>query len=77
VGEVLDGAVVRYGPHFAEVLATAKVWVDGEPAERSLVLAYFRDPKARQAAAVTEAQDHNSFGPLPLHMAVGRRGDRT
>lgn len=30
VNDVLDGAVRRFGPHFAEVLATSKVWVNGE-----------------------------------------------
>jgi molybdopterin synthase sulfur carrier subunit len=32
VGEVLDEARRRYGDRFAEVLATAKVWKNGEPA---------------------------------------------
>lgn len=35
VGEVLDAAVDRYGEGFARVLAASKVWVNGEPAERS------------------------------------------
>lgn len=34
VGAVLDGAVDRYGPGFAEILGSCKVWVNGEPAER-------------------------------------------
>ena len=34
VGAVLDAAVDRYGPGFADVLATCKVWVNGDPAER-------------------------------------------
>jgi molybdopterin converting factor small subunit len=34
VGEVLDAAVARYGPGFAAVLATCKVWRNGEPADR-------------------------------------------
>ena len=34
VGEVLDAAVARYGPEFATVLATAKVWVNGDGADR-------------------------------------------
>lgn len=33
VGEVLDTACARYGAGFAQVLATAKVWRNGEPAE--------------------------------------------
>jgi len=32
VAEVLEAAVSRYGPAFEAVLATAKVWVNGEPA---------------------------------------------
>ena len=34
VGAVLDAAVDRYGPGFADVLATCKVWVNGDPVER-------------------------------------------
>jgi molybdopterin converting factor small subunit len=36
VGAVLDAAVARYGPGFGAVLATCKVWVNGEPADRGL-----------------------------------------
>ena len=35
VGDVLDAAVARYGDGFAAVLATAKVWVNGDGAERA------------------------------------------
>ena len=35
VGEVLDRAVDRYGAAFASVLATCKVWHNGDAAERS------------------------------------------
>jgi molybdopterin converting factor small subunit len=35
VGDVLDAAVRRYGAPFEAVLATCRVWVNGEPAERS------------------------------------------
>ena len=34
-GEVLSGARRRYGDAFAAVLATSKVWVNGEPASES------------------------------------------
>ena len=34
VGDVLDAAVARYGVGFADVLATCRVWVNGEPCER-------------------------------------------
>jgi sulfur-carrier protein len=34
VGEVLDAAVARFGPDFAAVLATSKVWCNGDNAER-------------------------------------------
>lgn len=34
VGAVLDAAVGRYGPAFDAVLATSKVWVNGEGADR-------------------------------------------
>ena len=33
VGAVLDEARIRYGESFAAVLATAKIWCNGEPAE--------------------------------------------
>ena len=34
VGEVLDGAVARYGSGFAEVLTRCKVWRNGDEAGR-------------------------------------------
>jgi MoaD family protein len=34
VGAVLDEACARFGARFAEVLDTARVWVNGEPADR-------------------------------------------
>ncbi len=33
VGEVLDEARQRYGDRFGAVLATCKIWVNGEPAD--------------------------------------------
>ena len=38
VGELLDAACVALGPDFAAVLAHCKVWVDGEPADRSTII---------------------------------------
>lgn len=35
VGALLDAAVARYGAGFESVLATCRVWVNGEAAERS------------------------------------------
>jgi len=35
VGAVLDAACTRYGDAFAQVVLTAKVWCNGEPAERA------------------------------------------
>jgi molybdopterin converting factor small subunit len=32
VAAVLDAASARFGPDFAAVLATCRVWVNGEPA---------------------------------------------
>lgn len=32
VGEVLEAAGVRYGPAFVAVLATSRVWLNGQPA---------------------------------------------
>jgi molybdopterin converting factor small subunit len=32
VRAVLDAASARYGPTFAAVLATSRIWVNGEPA---------------------------------------------
>ena len=36
VGDVLDLACQRYGDRFSAVLATSKVWLNGQPAERSM-----------------------------------------
>lgn len=33
VGEVIDAACARYGASFADVLASSRVWCNGEPAE--------------------------------------------
>jgi molybdopterin converting factor small subunit len=33
VGEVLAAATERYGPVFAALLPTCKVWVNGDPAD--------------------------------------------
>lgn len=33
VGAVLDAARGKYGPRFADVLSTCKIWVNGEPAD--------------------------------------------
>ena len=35
VEEVLAGAVARFGQRFADVLATSKVWVNGEEVPRT------------------------------------------
>ncbi len=35
VGEVLDLACRRFGPDFARVLDTSRVWCNGEPARRA------------------------------------------
>ena len=35
VGTVLDAAVERFGPDFARLLESSKVWVNGEPADRN------------------------------------------
>ena len=33
VGEVLAGAIAAFGPQFQAVLASCRVWVNGDPAE--------------------------------------------
>ena len=35
VGDVLDRAIERYGPEFASVLATCRVWLNGDAADRT------------------------------------------
>ena len=35
VGEVLTAATARYGEGFGRVLSSSRVWLNGEPAERS------------------------------------------
>jgi molybdopterin converting factor small subunit len=39
VAAVLDAATARFGPGFAAVLATCRVWVNGEPAQPGDVVA--------------------------------------
>ena len=39
VAEVLDLACARYGEGFAAVLASSKVWVNGEPTDRTAAVA--------------------------------------
>lgn len=38
IGDLLDEACRRYGPGFAAVLATCRVWCNGEEADRSTTL---------------------------------------
>lgn len=38
VGAVLDAARVRFGEGFAAVLATSRVWLNGEPADDETVV---------------------------------------
>jgi molybdopterin converting factor small subunit len=35
VGDILDQAVVRFGDHFGKILAHSKVWLDGDPTDRT------------------------------------------
>jgi molybdopterin converting factor small subunit len=39
VADLLDWAVARYGPEFAELLGTCKIWVNGQPAPLGTALA--------------------------------------
>ena len=39
VGDVLDEARARHGAEFADVLATARIWVNGSPAAETDALA--------------------------------------
>ena len=39
VGEVLDGAIDRYGSGFAAVLDISRIWVNGDEADRSTAVA--------------------------------------
>jgi sulfur-carrier protein len=38
VGDVLDHATARFGPRFAQVLTTCRIWVNGESADRVAVV---------------------------------------
>lgn len=38
VGDLLDEACRRYGPAFVSVLATCRVWCNGEEADRTTLL---------------------------------------
>ncbi|MEQ8716545.1 MAG: MoaD/ThiS family protein [Acidimicrobiales bacterium] len=35
VGAVIDAASERYGPGFTALLGTCRIWLNGEPADRS------------------------------------------
>jgi MoaD family protein len=39
VGQVLDEACCRFGSAFAEVVSGSKVWLNGDPVERSASVA--------------------------------------
>jgi MoaD family protein len=39
VGDVLDAAVVRFGPALADVLGICRIWVNGEAADRAVPVA--------------------------------------
>jgi len=57
VGEVLDAAVRLHGEPLAAVLATAAVWLDGEPAEPG-------DPAPDDAEVAVLPPVSGGFGPL-------------
>jgi molybdopterin converting factor small subunit len=38
VGDVLNGARSRFGEHFAAVLATSRVWLNGDPTDDAAVV---------------------------------------
>ena len=38
VREILDGARARFGEHFAAVLATSRVWLNGDPVDDDAVV---------------------------------------
>ncbi|CAN5791555.1 hypothetical protein BH24ACT5_BH24ACT5_10920 [soil metagenome] len=38
VAEVLAAAVGRYGPGFADVLPTCRIWVNGDPADDDTIV---------------------------------------
>ena len=38
VAEVLDEAIRRFGPSFAEVVAASRLWVNGQTADRACAL---------------------------------------
>jgi molybdopterin converting factor small subunit len=39
VADVMAAAAQRYGPRFGEVLATCRIWVNGDPAADTTVVA--------------------------------------
>ena len=38
VGQVIDAACDKFGDHFAALIPTCKIWVNGEPAERDTTI---------------------------------------
>ncbi len=55
VGEVLGAAVERHGDRLAAVMATAAVWVDGEPCDPG-------DPVAKHAEVAVLPPVSGGFG---------------
>jgi len=39
VGEVINAAEAKFGEHFVALVPTCRVWVNGEPAESTTVVA--------------------------------------
>lgn len=63
VGEVLDAAAARYGPDFAAVLGTCRVWCNGEPIERD--------------ARVVDTDEVAVLPPVSGGAGAGRSRDRS
>ena len=69
VADVLSAARSRYGPTFAAVLTTAKVWVNGEPVPESTTVG----PRDEVAVLPPVSGGADSYDPAPMDLPLFER----
>ena len=69
VADVLSAARSRYGPTFAAVLSTAKVWVNGEPVPESTTVG----PRDEVAVLPPVSGGADGYDPAPMDLPLFER----
>jgi molybdopterin synthase sulfur carrier subunit len=69
VADVLSAARSRYGPSFAAVLTTAKVWVNGEPVPESTTVG----PRDEVAVLPPVSGGAGGYDPAPMDLPLFER----